>query len=168
MAAVESVPPPTGLADAPRSQEGQEDPFASSRADARRASHRYSAFDTHLFANYQPAASPASAKRALQAHLSETDRRLEEASKLGTALVQQRQDLTQRLKEVGEQQDEEIGPELRQKLAEVEKEYNELGRESARAFLTHKSRGGAAEDGQNLSSAPDYMVTEKVFICGPY
>ena len=120
-------------------------------ADARRASHRYSAFDTHLFANYQPAASPATTKRALEAHLLETDRRLEEASKLGTALVQQRQDLADSLKEVeGRQNGQEIGPELRQRLAEVEKEYNELGRESARAFLSHKSRATINEDGSEI------------------
>ena len=140
-----------------------EDHFFSSNnpstMDPRRASHRYSAFDTHLFANYQPAASPAAAKRALESHLSETDRRLEEASKLGTALVQQRQDLTDRLKEVEERQSgQDIGPELRQKLTEVEREYNELGRESARAFLSHKSRTATNEDSQGPSIGSDIRV----------
>ena len=125
------------------SQPRNDDPFESStpKLEDRKAPHRFSAFDTQLFASYQPAASPATAKRALQAHLSETDRRLEEASKLGTALVQQRQDITEKLKEVEvHASGQELGPELRQKLAEVEKEYNELGRETARAFLAHKSR----------------------------
>ena len=120
-----------------------DDPFEAStpKLEDRKAPHRFSAFDTQLFTSYQPAASPATAKRALEAHLSETDRRLEEASKLGTALVQQRQDITEKLKEVEVHiSGQELGPELRQKLAEVEKEYNELGRETARAFLAHKSR----------------------------
>ena len=126
------------------SAELAEDPFTTNTAgsaDQRRTSHRYSSFDTQLFAHYQPSVSPSSAKRVLEAHLSETDRRLEEASKLGTALVLQRKDLSDRLKDVEKQSGAgEIGPELRQKLAEVEKEYNELGRESARAFLAPKSR----------------------------
>jgi hypothetical protein len=40
---------------------------------------------------------------------------------------------------VEQQQDEsDIGPDLRQKLVELEKEYNDIGRESARAFLAPK------------------------------
>jgi hypothetical protein len=35
----------------------------------------------------------------------------------------------------------EMGPELRRKLADLEKEYNEIGRESARAFLGPKLKG---------------------------
>ena len=139
-----------------------EDPFTSAPAatlDTRRASHRYSTFDTQQFASLQPAASSASATRALEAHLSETDRRLEEASRLGTALVQQRQDLAERLKDVEEQGGvQEIGLELRQKLAEVEREYNDLGRESARAFLSHKNRNSVAEDGSNGAGSYEIRV----------
>jgi hypothetical protein len=127
-----------------------DDPFSSPppKLEHRKSSHRFSAFDTQIFASYQPTASPASAKRALEAHLTETDRRLEEASKLGTALIEQRQNLAERLKEIEQHQDDqEIGDELRQKLTNVEKEYIELGRESARAFLAHKSRGPTLEDG---------------------
>ena len=82
--------------------------------------------------------------------MTETDRRLQEASRLGTALVQQRKELSARLIEVEQQQGEqEIRPELRQKLIEVEKEYNEIGRDSARAFLAPKSRVQSSEDGSN-------------------
>jgi F0F1-type ATP synthase membrane subunit b/b' len=92
-----------------------------------------------------PTTSPDQAKRALEAHLAETERRIQEASKLGTTLVQQRKDLAERLKEVEKQQSEgDITPELRQKLVEIEKEYNEVGRESARAFLP-KSRVSSSE-----------------------
>jgi hypothetical protein len=72
----------------------------------------------------------------LEAHLAETDRRLDEAGKLGTALVSQRKALAEQLQEVEKLEAEgELNPELRQKLVEIEKEYNDLARESARAFL---------------------------------
>ncbi|KAI1177837.1 hypothetical protein F4777DRAFT_576654 [Nemania sp. FL0916] len=110
------------------------DPFRSAGP-----SHRFSHFNSQLFA-LGPAASPAQAKRALEAHLAETDRRMEEAGKLGTALVQQRSVLTERLKEVEKMQAEgELSDDLRQRLADIEKDYNEVARESARAFLP-KSR----------------------------
>ena len=122
--------------------EGAEDPFTSTSAQAQRPpQHRYSSFDTQLFSMNQSSSSPTQAKRALEAHLAETDRRLQEASKLGIALVQQRKDISERLKEVESKQGEsQIGPELRQKLIEVEREYLEVGRESARAFLAPKPR----------------------------
>ena len=124
------------------------DPFTNNAGqEPKRHPHRYSSFDTQLFALNQSSSSPSQAKRALEAHLSETDRRLQEASNLGTALVKQRRDLSERLLEVEQQQGErEVGPELRLKLIEVEREYNEIGRESARAFLAPKSRIQGAED----------------------
>ena len=140
-----------------------DDPFtptsSSHTSDQRRVSHRYSSFDTQLFAHYQPSTSPSSAKRALEAHLSETDRRLEEAAKLGTALVRQRKDISERLKEVEKQQGNgEIGIDLRRKLVEVEKEYNELGRESARSFLAPKARHGGVEETSNGNITLDSRV----------
>lgn len=61
---------------------------------------------------------------------------MEEAGKLGTALVQQRKELTERLMEVEKQETEgELSDDLRQKLVEIEKDYNDVARESARAFL---------------------------------
>ncbi|KAJ5323447.1 hypothetical protein N7476_002047 [Penicillium atrosanguineum] len=94
------------------------------------------------------ASSPAQAKRALEAHLAETERRLEEASKLGTALIDQQRQLEEQLKEVEQQQDEgEMGPQLQQKLADLEREYSEIGRETARAFLAPKRLAGG-EDAQ--------------------
>ncbi|KAL8800294.1 MAG: hypothetical protein Q9200_007292 [Gallowayella weberi] len=102
--------------------------------------HRYSSLNTDLFAEDHPSSSPSHAKRALEAHISETERRLQEASKLGTTLVEQRQKLSARLREVELQQNQqELGPELRQRLIDIEKEYNDVGRESARAFLAPKS-----------------------------
>ncbi|OBT58179.1 hypothetical protein VE04_01277 [Pseudogymnoascus sp. 24MN13] len=114
------------------------DPFTSS------TSHRYSNFDNQLFA-LGPTTSPEQAKRALEAHLAETERRIRDASKLGTTLVQQRKELADRLKEIEKEQDEgEITPELQAQLVDIEKEYNEVGRERARAFLP-KSRVSSSE-----------------------
>lgn len=111
----------------------QQDPFLST-ADTPQH-QRFSNPDPQLFV-FGPNASPDQAKRALEAHLAETDRRMEEAGKLGTALVAQRKELAERLKEVEKLQTEgELSEDLRQKLADLEKEYNEVARESARAFL---------------------------------
>ena len=119
-----------------------EDPFVASTpaaATSARESHRYSTFDSQLLS--LNASSPAQLKRALEAHLAETERRLQEASKIGTALVNQQKELTDKLQEVEQQEKEgEIGPELRQRLAELERECNEIGRETARAALGQKSR----------------------------
>ncbi|GKZ30548.1 hypothetical protein AbraIFM66950_009559 [Aspergillus brasiliensis] len=123
-----------------------EDPFVSASQEGAvpRESHRYSSFDTQLYS--LDASSPAQAKRALEAHLAETERRLEEASKLGTALIEQQKELEEKLKEVEQQQEAgQIGPDLRQKLADLEKEYNEIGRETARAFLAPKRMAGGED-----------------------
>lgn len=109
------------------------DPFVTNSSAP--AHHRYSDFDHELFAA-GPGSSPRQAKRALEAHLAETERRLDEAGKLGTALVSQRKALTEQLEEVEKLQNEgEMHPELRKKLVDIEKEYIDLARESARAFL---------------------------------
>lgn len=123
-----------------------DDPFVTnSEGGDAWESHKYSSFETQILS--LDASSPAQAKRALEAHLSETERRLEEASRLGTALIDQQRELSDKLKEVEHQQDEnEIGPELRRKLAELEKEYNDVGRDSTRAFLAPKRLGGASDD----------------------
>lgn len=134
----------------------QQDPFLSASTSS--SHHRFSHFDNQLFA-LGPTASPDQAKRALEAHLAETERRIQEASKLGTTLVQQRKDLAERLKEVEKQQSEgDITPELRQKLVEVEKEYNEVGRETARAFLP-KSRVSSAEMAGGSPFASDKVTS---------
>ncbi|OQO10987.1 hypothetical protein B0A48_05242 [Cryoendolithus antarcticus] len=106
---------------------------------------RYASFDASQNVNSHQ--SPAQARRALEAHLQATDRRIHDASKLGTTLLQQRKDLATRLREV-EQLDKEnqVPAELQNKLAELEKEYHEVGRESARAFLPKaKPANGASE-----------------------
>jgi hypothetical protein len=123
-------PPPGALA---VENHNGPDPFVTATHDAHR--QRYAAFDNSQFSLYLNG-TPMQAKRALEAHLAETTRKLQETSHLGNALVQQRKELEEKLKEVDQQhQENDIGPELRQRLAELEKEYNEVGRETARAFL---------------------------------
>ncbi|KAK8067812.1 PH domain-containing protein [Apiospora saccharicola] len=114
---------------------------------------RFANFDPQLLA-LGPNASPEQAKRALEAHLAETDRRMEEAGRLGTALVAQRQELEERLQEVVDQQAEgELSEELKEKLVEIERDYNEVARETARAFLP-KARVPSNEAGEG-SLAPE-------------
>ncbi|KAL4778536.1 hypothetical protein BJX76DRAFT_132593 [Aspergillus varians] len=124
-----------------------DDPFITKPERARNTleTNQFTSFDAQLFS--LDASSPAQAKRALEAHLAETERRLEEASKLGTALVEQRKELEDRLKDVEQQQDDgQVGQGLRRKLADLEREYNEIGRETARAFLAPKRLAGG-DDG---------------------
>ncbi|KAF1344438.1 hypothetical protein BDV97DRAFT_402230 [Delphinella strobiligena] len=104
------------------------------------APHRYASFDNNQLFSLYHSNSPSQAKRALEAHMKDTDRRIQEASRLGQSLLKQRKELNERLKEVeNEKDDDQIGPELQKKLTDLEKEYTEVGRESARSFLP-KSR----------------------------
>ena len=88
--------------------------------------------------------SPSQVKRALETHLEETAKRLDIVGDLGNRLLNQKNALSERLKEVEGENGEELNPELKQKLVDLEKEYNEVGRESARAFLTTKTSLGGA------------------------
>ncbi|EGX90094.1 nuclear migration protein (ApsA), putative [Cordyceps militaris CM01] len=136
---------------APVDEDAANDPFVTSTSSA--VHHRFSAFDHELFAA-GPGSSPRQAKRALEAHIAETERRLDEAGKLGTALVSQRKALAEQLQEIDKLQAQgELGPELRQKLVEIEREYNDLARESARAFLP--KRIPSNENGPATPYAPD-------------
>lgn len=108
------------------------DPFVTSPSGT--TNLRHSTFDSQIL--FSPNASADHVKRALEAHLRDTERRMEEAGKLGTSLVHQRKELTDRLREVEQLQSEgELNPDLRQRLVEIERDYNDVARESARAFL---------------------------------
>ena len=144
------------LGDEP-SMAASQDPFVTTPTHGHQ---RFSQVDSQFLA---ASMSPTQAKRALEAHLAETERRIQEASRLGTTLIEQRKNLSDRLKDVdGKQGDGEIGPELRQKLAEIEREYNEVGRESARAFLGPRSRVSSAEGAPNSPFAGDGRVSPSV------
>src|SRR2546421_2438101 len=125
----------------------QSDPFLDDHADTPTApAHRFSSFDSDSL-SLTSHASPRQLKRTLRAHLSETDRRLQDAQRLGTSLLQQQQELSERLREVETQEDEaEVSPELRKRLAEIEKEHDDIGREIAKALLAPKARAVSSED----------------------
>ncbi|KAI9894603.1 MAG: hypothetical protein M1814_001958 [Vezdaea aestivalis] len=113
---------------------------------------RFAQYDHQTFS---ASMSPSQARRTLQVHLAETERRIKEASQLGTSLVQQQSNLTSQLKDLQDKkEDGEIGEEVRQKLANIEKEYNELGAESARAFLAPRSRVVSSETGPVDAASP--------------
>ncbi|KAK3067676.1 hypothetical protein LTR53_015314, partial [Teratosphaeriaceae sp. CCFEE 6253] len=118
---------------------GAGDPFVGPGAGAL----RYAPFDNDQISSYTTN-SPSQAKRALEAHLKDTDRRIQDASRLGSTLVQQRKELASRLDEVGQvQADNDVPAPLRKKLVELEREYNEIGKESARAFLPKSTAAGS-------------------------
>ncbi|KAK8073941.1 hypothetical protein PG994_004840 [Apiospora phragmitis] len=134
----------------------QNDPFDEPIPPPMRDStrQRFANFDSQLLA-LGPNASPDQAKRALEAHLAETDRRMEEAGRLGTALVAQRKELEDRLQEVVDQQAAGgLSDELKEKLVEIERDYNEVARESARAFLP-KSRVPSNEAAEGSPFVPE-------------
>lgn len=85
--------------------------------------------------------SPAQLKRTLQAHLAETRKRLEGAGQLGKKLVQQEEDIESRLREL-EESGGKIDSGLKDKLAALEKDYNDVGRETTRAMLTNRVVAG--------------------------
>jgi uncharacterized coiled-coil protein SlyX len=80
---------------------------------------------------------------------------MEEAGRLGTTLLQQQKELSERLKEVEKLQAEEaeLTPELNRKLVELEQEYTQVVRDSARAFIP-KSRVPSSEEPSMAAGSP--------------
>lgn len=117
-----------------------------------------SAWDSRLLSLYAHG-SPSQAKRTLEAHIADTDRRIQEASKIGTNLVDQKQQLAFQLKELDQQQgSSEISHDLRQKLIDLEKEVTETSKESARAFIP-RSRD-ISGDAANPSATPTGITAD--------
>jgi CRISPR/Cas system type I-B associated protein Csh2 (Cas7 group RAMP superfamily) len=74
-------------------------------------------------------------KRKLEQRLADTKAKMYNIGRLGESLVQQEQELNDRIRELGTQSnDDEIKPELRSKLADLESGFKEVERESAKAF----------------------------------
>ena len=79
--------------------------------------------------------SPSDIKRKLEARLLDTKSKMYNIGRLGESLVKQEKELHERIKEMDTQsQDDEIRPELRSKLADLENGFKEIERESAKAF----------------------------------
>jgi hypothetical protein len=93
-----------------------------------------------------PTTSTSQAKRTLQAHLSEIRKRSEVTGQLCRDLVKQEEEIKARLLDL-EDAGDHMGSDLESKLAELEKEYIDVGRETARALLTNKIMGGGSGGG---------------------
>jgi len=107
------------------------DPDASNQS----YQHRFSRFDLEPL-DLEGTASPSQAKRTIEAHLQETDRRLLDTQKLGNSLLKQREDLASRLEEVEQLHDEaQIPADLRRRLVDIEREHADVGKEVARALI---------------------------------
>jgi predicted nucleic acid-binding Zn-ribbon protein len=141
-----------------------DDPFVSSHPPEVQR-QRYSGFDSQQF-SLNANGSPSQIKRALEAHLAETDRRLQDASQIGSVLVKQRQELAERLRDVDDATNgDEIPLELRQKVAELEKEVAEISRETARIFVPKTripSGESAADAGTSVLSSHAQHSPSKV------
>lgn len=128
------------------------DPFTLTPSSPPKTPHRADSSLSTSFTN----GSPSQARRALEAHIADTDRRIRAASKLGTSLLEQKKQLSDRLIESQFQTQQganEIGPELKQKLAELDREYNDLGRDSARSLLSTTRTNGDAANGASVFSS---------------
>ncbi|RMZ88640.1 hypothetical protein DV736_g4134, partial [Chaetothyriales sp. CBS 134916] len=91
-----------------------------------------------------PGDSPAQIKKTVEAHLREIERQLQETQRLGTSLLEQHTEFTEKLNEVDEDQ-EAVPLELRKRLAQLGKDHDDVGREVARALLP-RSRTVSGED----------------------
>jgi hypothetical protein len=76
-------------------------------------------------------------KRKLELRLADTKARLLSVGKVGESLIKQQDELTERIKELDQHPDgDEIQPELRSKLADLENGFREVERESAKFVKT--------------------------------
>lgn len=140
--------------------EGLHDPFTKSEPRQQAPNHRYSSYlDRDSFTS-EVTASPSQARRTIQAHLAETERRLQDTHKLGTTLLQQQTELTEKLKEVEQQPDDtELPVELKQRLLDLGKEHDDIGKEIARAMLAPRSRVVSAED-NSMPASPAAFTSQ--------
>ena len=74
-------------------------------------------------------------KQKLEQRLADTKQKMHNIGRLGESLLKQEKELNDRIKEMDSQsQNDEIKPELRSKLADLENGFKEIERESAKAF----------------------------------
>ncbi|RMZ79018.1 hypothetical protein DV737_g3657, partial [Chaetothyriales sp. CBS 132003] len=88
--------------------------------------------------------SPAHIKKTVEAHLREIERQLQETQRLGTSLLEQHTEFTEKLNEVDDDQ-EAVPLELRKRLAQLGRDHDDVGREVARALLP-RSRAVSGDD----------------------
>ena len=129
------------------------DPFTDRSTSSFPRPHRYSSFldsDSH---DIQYSSSPGHARRILEGHMQENERRLQQTQKLGTSLLHQQSGLSEKLKELDQKQEQgEVPTELRETLAQLEREHEDVGKEVARALMP-KSRAVSAEENPTIESS---------------
>jgi hypothetical protein len=81
---------------------------------------------------------PAVIKKQLQDQLNEKASQIQMTAELGQALVKQQAELEQRIRELDQTQGDEVPQELKDKLAELEKQANALEANTAKVFLGTK------------------------------
>jgi Na+/phosphate symporter len=90
------------------------------------------------------------ASRTIASQIEDTSKHLELVGDVGEKLLAQKQMLAEKLKVLeSEPEDAEVSPELRQQLEDLQRNYDEVGRESSRAFSASTSKSaflGAAYD----------------------
>ena len=129
------------------------DPFMDRSTSSFPRPHRYSSLLDGDHHDSQYNSSPGHARRTLEGHMQENERRLQETQKLGTSLLHQQSELSEKLKELDQKQEAaEVPTELRERLAQLEKEHEDVGKEVARALMP-KSRAVSAEEKPTIESS---------------
>lgn len=101
------------------------------------------------------------AKHALETYIKDTDRRIQDASTLGTSLLQSRKRLVAQLNQVSKHRDsDEITPDLQAKLVELERDHSALSRDTARA-VTHGPRFDPSEAADGPMSPAVYSASTR-------
>ncbi|KAG9302296.1 hypothetical protein G9A89_008787 [Geosiphon pyriformis] len=85
--------------------------------------------------------SPVELKKKLQDQLLEKSNQIRVTAEFGQQLVQQKEQIEQRIRELEETQGDVISPELQNKLAQLEKEAMSLDAETRNVFMSASSQG---------------------------
>lgn len=138
------------------------DPFAST------PTRKLNAFEVQLLSPNHPnaqATSPEEAKAQLLQLIAENEREIEDAGKRGTTLVNRHNELKASLEEVEveAQRDGEISEMLARRLRDIEREFQEAGRDSSR-ILAAKSRASSGEMGAHPYE-PKVFTSLFLYLC---
>ncbi|OLL21898.1 Anucleate primary sterigmata protein A [Neolecta irregularis DAH-3] len=107
--------------------------------------------------------SPAQAKRRLEAHLAENQKRIELTGTLGESLLRQQSKINSRILDLENYHGDELTPDLKAKLVDLEKEYNDVERTVSRTMHPLKGRDSTfSHEDQSLFGAGNLSPTKPV------
>ncbi|KAK6540809.1 hypothetical protein TWF694_008198 [Orbilia ellipsospora] len=109
---------------------GFDDPFVTPRRPPNPSSSTYA----------EPPLTRSQASRTIANQIEDTTKHLELVGDVGEKLRATKQRLMDRLKEVEDSKGDELSPDLRQQLEDLQREYDDVGRESTRAFSASASK----------------------------